>query len=109
MQISHIIPAMVAAVWLGTFPTRAAAPAGLELTRDGQAQAVVVLPESPPVEVRHAAKELIEYVRRISGATLPVGAIPAKGPAIALRIDSQLNPLREGQHEWRGARDCCGP
>jgi hypothetical protein len=47
-------------------------PVTLDLTRDGQPAATIVVAEKPTRAAQLAAAELQEQVRRISGATLPV-------------------------------------
>ncbi|GMU54095.1 MAG: hypothetical protein AMXMBFR33_32410 [Candidatus Xenobia bacterium] len=61
-------------VWLALFlacPLVAETP-GLVLTEDGQPRATIVLAAAPSEKARLAAQELQTYVRKISGATLPV-------------------------------------
>ncbi|HRU04257.1 MAG TPA: DUF4838 domain-containing protein [Candidatus Brocadiia bacterium] len=50
----------------------AAAAVAAPLVRDGQPAAAVVLPAAPQEQEKLAAQELVEHVRLISGATLPV-------------------------------------
>jgi hypothetical protein len=82
----------------------AAQPPYLVLVQDGKPQAVVVVAEPAPLEVRHAAGELTAYVRRMSGAELKIVSQTADGPAVVLRVDPTLNPPRSGQRDWAGSR-----
>ncbi|MBO4548026.1 MAG: hypothetical protein J5758_02315, partial [Abditibacteriota bacterium] len=43
-----------------------------QLTRDGQALAVIVCPADATVPEQNAAKELAAYIEQISGAALPI-------------------------------------
>lgn len=68
--------------------------ADLALTRDGQPAAVVVLPDQPLPVAEYAAQELVDHVRLVSGATLPVvkeGAAPADGRARVYVGDCQAS------------------
>ena len=64
--------AIVAGVWAVLAVHVAAAETQVALVVDGQPQVVVVLPAEPAELERQAADELVEHVRLISGATLPV-------------------------------------
>jgi hypothetical protein len=79
-------------------------PPVLDLVRDGAAQAVVVVPAGAAMEVRHAADELIRYVKTMSGATMQIAGQPGAGPAIVLQVDTTLNPPPAGQRKWTGSR-----
>ena len=57
-------------VGCGEDTTDAVAP--LVLVKDGQSQAVVVLPEDADEREQTAAKELVTYIEKISGAELRV-------------------------------------
>lgn len=81
-----------------------ARPPIVELVREGQAAAVVVLPENAPLEMRHAAKELSAYVRRMSGAELPITSQTPDGPAVILAVQPGLNRPPAGQRPWIGSR-----
>ncbi len=62
----------------------AGAAPGVELARDGQPTASIVLPADATATVRLAAEELARYLERVSGARLPVvdeAAQPA-GPVV---------------------------
>lgn len=81
-----------------------APPPYLELVRDGIPQAVVTLREGAALEERHAAEELVGYVRRMSGAALKVTAEASHAPAVVLCVDPTLHPVAPGQRDWPGAR-----
>ena len=81
-----------------------AGPPFLYLARAGKPEAVVVAPAGSPIEARHAARELVAYVQRMSGARLRVVRKTPKGPAVILRIAPGLNPPPEGKREWAGSR-----
>ena len=55
------------------------------LVENGQPRAEIVVAEKPARMARFAAQELQAYVRKISGATLPIVAAPS--PGAATRID----------------------
>ncbi|MEW6357631.1 MAG: DUF4838 domain-containing protein [Planctomycetota bacterium] len=74
------------------------------LIRDGQPEAVVVVPDKAPLEIRHAADELAAYVKRISGAEMKIVTQVPSGPAVVLRVDPNLNPPPKGKHDWPGGR-----
>jgi hypothetical protein len=66
--------------------TSLAAPA-IQLAQDGKAVAVIVLSENADPGERTAAKELADYLEKITGGTFPVyteGQIPAGGKACVL-------------------------
>ena len=44
---------------------------GFQLTRDGKPNAVIVIPGNAPDPVKYAAREFTDFIRRMSGATLP--------------------------------------
>jgi len=46
------------------------------LVEDGRAQAEIIIAPDPPRTVRLAARELQTYLRKISGATLPIATAP---------------------------------
>ena len=56
----------------------------LELVKDGQEQATIVVPDEVTPSVRHAAEELARYIEQISGAVLPIvhESVSAKGVAV---------------------------
>ena len=55
------------------------------LACDGKAEAVIVIPEAPPIPVRFAAEELGAYLAQVCGGEFPVAhAIPSNGAAIVL-------------------------
>ncbi|MGM0491521.1 MAG: DUF4838 domain-containing protein [Armatimonadota bacterium] len=55
----------------------------IEIVRDGEPRATVVVAEDAPGQVRAAAEMLIGYVERSTGATIPIaGETPAEGVAI---------------------------
>ena len=53
-------------------PYPPAKPPFVTLVQDGQIRAAIVAPPAPSVLEARAIEELVEYVRRITGATLPV-------------------------------------
>ena len=81
-----------------------AKPPFFTLVRDGRPEAVVVVQDKASVEERHAAAELVNYVRRISGAKLEVAGSAGDRPAVILRVDPALNPAPEGERDWAGSR-----
>lgn len=70
------------------FMVSATAVAGVELVREGAPAAAIVLPAEPHALEQRAADELVEHIRLISGAALPV-TTPDDVPA-------GLNPIRIG-------------
>ncbi len=54
-----------------------AGPWAAELTRDGEARAVIVCPGDATAPERNAALELASYIEKISGALLPVEEAPS--------------------------------
>jgi len=74
------------------------------LVREGQPEAVVVVPDKASIEVSHAAAELVEYVHRISGAKLKTVKTLPDGPAVVLHIDPKRNPPPKGAMQWPGSR-----
>ncbi|MFC1806111.1 DUF4838 domain-containing protein [Planctomycetota bacterium] len=56
------------------------------LVQDGQANAEIVVAESPPRTVRLAARELQAYIEKISGATLPVSTAPSKNAPVRVYV-----------------------
>ena len=50
----------------------ATAPAEIQIVRDGQAMASIVLPDQPTPVARYAAQELVYHVAKATGATLRV-------------------------------------
>ncbi len=54
------------------------------LVKEGRPAATIVVDEKAPDSVRYAAQELQDYVRQVSGATLPIAAKAAGGTAIYL-------------------------
>ncbi|MFW6597477.1 DUF4838 domain-containing protein [Propionibacteriaceae bacterium Y2011] len=63
------------AAWLGVGPTatpRALAVDDLVLVRQGVAEASIVLAADPTTEEEQAAAEIVEHVRLITGATIPL-------------------------------------
>jgi hypothetical protein len=64
-----------------------AAPA-VTLVQDGQARALVVLPDNPSPAVRQAARILQDHVRQISGAVLP------------LHAESKLTGMPSAEQPW---------
>ncbi len=63
-----LLPTLACLVLAAVMGRAATAP----LTRDGQPAAALVLPEAPEAREQLAAEELIEHLRSISGATLPL-------------------------------------
>ena len=59
----------ISLILIMTLPTLAAP---VKLVKDGQAQAVIVIPEKAIYPVRYAAKELQYHIEKSSGAKLPV-------------------------------------
>jgi hypothetical protein len=89
----------------------AASAAEIALTREGEPAATVVLAARPSTAARFAAAELVEHVRRITGATLPVvtDATPVSGPRVligpsaasaALGIDAAALKTQEYLIRW---------
>ena len=74
-----------------------AVPRSLTVTEQGVPKAVIVKPAGASQVIDFAAAELREYVRRISGATLPVseGGEKSAGPGIVLGT-AKLDPPRQG-------------
>ncbi len=65
---------------------------GMLLSRDGRAQAVIVVSGSAPEEVRRGAGELRDYLARITGGDFPVTAPEALDAHVgAVRIHVGLN------------------
>jgi hypothetical protein len=75
MRKSNIVAGLLMVVAIHA----AAAEAQVALVVDGQPRAVVVLPAEPAELERQAAEELVEHVRLISGAQLPVVDADAVG------------------------------
>ena len=75
---------LLTAATLAVLPASAAPPPAFTLARAGRPAATVVLARRPTPSARFAAHELVEHVRRISGATLPVVADdrPVRGPRV---------------------------
>lgn len=75
---------LVTVATLAVLPASAAPPPAFTLARAGRPAATVVLARRPTPSARFAAHELVEHVRRISGATLPIVADdrPVRGPRV---------------------------
>ena len=65
------------------------------LVRQGKPAAQIVIPSNAPAAVGIAAKDLQAYVKRMSGATLPIGAKPS-GLASVTRIHIGADPAAKG-------------
>ena len=58
---------------LGTFAAQAA-----ELVKDGQPMAEIVVPKNPMTpQIRYAAEELRDHIKKMSGAELPIVTEPS--------------------------------
>ncbi len=71
------------------------------LVKDGQTQAEIVMPETPPRMTKLAANELQTYIEKISGAKLPIVTQPTKGTAVQVYVGrsdhtDRLNVKDEG-------------
>lgn len=51
--------------------------AGVFIVEDGEAKAQIIIPENPPRMVKLAGEEFQRYIRKITGATLPITTRPA--------------------------------
>lgn len=74
-------------LWCAVLLTAAGPAAAMDLVRDGQPAATLVIPDEPLPVVTYAAGELTHHVRRASGAELavvPEAAAPAEGPRVFL-------------------------
>ncbi|MCY2994667.1 MAG: hypothetical protein NTY19_43420 [Planctomycetota bacterium] len=60
------------------------------LVRNGQARAVVVVPNTPDDHERRAAKDLVDYVAKMSGATLAEANL-AEGQLAGFLADAKAN------------------
>lgn len=74
---------LVSSVVVCSVAVGSAAPAGDYLIADGAPQAQIVIAAEPPRTVQLAAGELQRYLKKISGAELPIVAEPEEG---SLRI-----------------------
>jgi hypothetical protein len=91
------------AVVLGLLFGPAAGSWAFDLVKDGQPVATIVVDEGPDAE---AAGILVDWVQKMTGATLPTAAKPARGkPAVyvgaaaiaaGLKLDDIDSPSREG-------------
>jgi hypothetical protein len=67
----------------------------LEIVKDGQANAVIVVAEGAPRMVSFAATELQTYLRKVSGATLAITAVkPAAGNVIYVGESTYTRDLK---------------
>jgi hypothetical protein len=72
------------------------------IVRDGIPGAEIVVPENAPVEVTRAARELQDYVKKVSGAQLPITTVGSAQKPNA-RVEIQLSvAAREDRREGRG-------
>lgn len=78
------------AIWVWA---TAAAAAGLTLTEAGRPLAQVVVDETATELEKEAAAELVSYVARITGATLPMVAAPGNGPGVIVGRSRFLEAL----------------
>lgn len=60
--------------------------AHMQLVKDGLPLSEIVIAEQPPRMVKLAAAELQEYVRKISGATLPIVTAPSAGTSVQIYV-----------------------
>jgi hypothetical protein len=56
------------------------------LVKDGQPSAEIVIADEPPRTVSLAARELQAYIRKISGATLPIATTPDKDAGVTVYV-----------------------
>jgi hypothetical protein len=79
MKVSRIMVNVFAmfVIVCGVFP---AAAAETFIVKDGQANAEIIIADSPARMTRLAAKELQDYIRKISGAALAVTNTPGAAP-----------------------------
>lgn len=92
--------ALLALGWVAAGPAPAAR-AETYLVRDGKPLAEIILAEQPARMAKLAAGELQEYIRRISGATLPITTTPTAGCPVQVfvgrsRHTDRLNVSPEG-------------
>ncbi|HEX8137947.1 MAG TPA: DUF4838 domain-containing protein [Pyrinomonadaceae bacterium] len=82
-------------------PAKSSRAAELTLTRNGQPSAEIVISATPSAQEQLAATELQTYLRKISGATLPVSnaATGAERTAVLIGVYGAA-PVAE----WRGER-----
>lgn len=66
------------------------------LVEDGQARAEIVIADDPPRTTRLAAWELQNYVRKISGATLPIVHEPSDDAAVQVYIGASAHTDKLG-------------
>lgn len=72
-----------------------AAPGDFTLAHEGRPAATIVIPDDAQTSVRLAAEELRDYVKRISGAELPLAtdAEPVEGPRILLGMNRHTKAM----------------
>lgn len=76
----------------------------VDLVRDGAPRAVLVLPAGPQADEMLAAREIAEYVLRMSGALVPTVTNPPAAPAgLPIYIGQQLFPGSEATIKAVGA------
>ncbi len=80
-----ILSAMIVLPAIVLLPATAAGAEAFTLAEDGQARARIVIGQQPPETVAFAARELRDFVRKMSGAELPIAAAAEPGtPSILL-------------------------
>ncbi|MBT3378387.1 MAG: DUF4838 domain-containing protein [Lentisphaerae bacterium] len=75
-MLKHVIS------WTSTLLVACQCAAAVDLVRNGKGGAQIVVPAGAAAEVALAAEELVLYVRKMSGATLPVVSGPTSGLAV---------------------------
>jgi len=63
------------------------------LVKEGQPNAVIVIPKDPSRSTRWAAKELQETLEKISGARLPIAKVPGDGVTIYIGESARTRSL----------------
>ena len=78
--------ALTVTAWAGGAQT----PGEFVLVRDGKAEAVIVLPDNPTPAEQRGARELIDFVRRMSGAGLEIADEAGDKSEIRIAFDPAL-------------------
>ncbi len=65
------------------------------VVQQGQARAVIVLPERASEALNNGAAEIVTYVKKISGAQLQIGPPKKTLTAIRLEVDPQAIPRED--------------
>lgn len=79
---------------------RAAEAPALTLVRDGASAFTIVIPADAILSERHAAEELRDYLKKISGADLPVAAADHAPPGPRILVGAQSGSEDLGPEEF---------